>query len=137
MIEVCCAIILKGSEILAVQRGPNSSHSWKWEFPGGKVNADETAEQCIVREIEEELTISIHVVKRLLSVEFEYDQTRHICLTPFVCTILLGEINMTEHVSQRWLAMDEWESLDWLSADKELILRNQEELKLLVSVNRR
>ena len=55
MIEVCCAIILKESKILAVQRGPESSHPWKWEFPGGKVNPDETVEECIVREISEEI----------------------------------------------------------------------------------
>jgi len=51
MIEVCCSIILKGSKILAVQWGTESSHPWKWEFPGGKIQVDETAEQCIVREI--------------------------------------------------------------------------------------
>jgi 8-oxo-dGTP pyrophosphatase MutT (NUDIX family) len=54
MIAVCCAIILKNSKILAVQRGVESSHPNQWEFPGGKIHANETAEQCIIREIEEE-----------------------------------------------------------------------------------
>ncbi|MDP2113643.1 MAG: NUDIX domain-containing protein [Bacteroidota bacterium] len=72
MIDVCCAFILKESKILAVQRGPESSHPWKWEFPGGKINSGETAEESIIREIEEELTIRIEVLNQLVPVEFDY-----------------------------------------------------------------
>ena len=60
MIEVSCAIIIKDSKILAVQRGPESSHPWKWEFPGGKIHPGETAAECVIREIEEELQLRIH-----------------------------------------------------------------------------
>lgn len=132
MIEVCCAIILKESKILAVQRGPESSHPWKWEFPGGKVSPDETVEQCIVREISEELTIGIGVLTQLAPVEFDYG-SRQICLIPFVCQIISGEIILTEHVAQRWLDFDELISVDWSGADRELILKNQESLKLLLA----
>jgi 8-oxo-dGTP diphosphatase len=72
MIDVCCAFILKESRILAVRRGPKSSHPWKWEFPGGKINAGETAEESIIREIEEELTVRIEVLNQLVPVEFDY-----------------------------------------------------------------
>ncbi|HEY3370089.1 MAG TPA: (deoxy)nucleoside triphosphate pyrophosphohydrolase [Prolixibacteraceae bacterium] len=133
MIEVCCAIIVKESKILAVQRGPKSSHPWKWEFPGGKVNLDETAEQCIVREIEEELTIRVVAMDRLSSVEFAYVDRAQISLIPFVCQILSGEITLREHSAQCWFHFDEWEALDWLEADRELILKNQTRLKYLVS----
>lgn len=122
--------------MLAVQRGPKSGHPLKWEFPGGKTDLGETAEQCIVREIEEELTIRIGIINRIATVEFTYLQARQICLVPFVCQIISGEITLTEHVAQCWLAFDEWESLDWLDADRELILKNQERLKLLVLGNR-
>ena len=130
MIEVCCAIILKESKILAVQRGPKSNHPWKWEFPGGKVNSAETAEECIVREISEELTIRIEIQNQLVPVEFDYG-SKQIRLIPFVCKIISGEIILTEHVAQRWLNLDEYKTLNWSGADRELILKNQENLKLL------
>lgn len=135
MIEVCCAIIVKESKILAVQHGPNSKHPWKWEFPGGKINPYESAEQCIAREIEEELTIRVEVLLKLSNIEFCYLEADAICLIPFVCKIISGEINRSEHIAHRWITMDEWESLDWLEADRQLILRNLQELKLLQQTN--
>jgi len=130
MIEVCCAIVVKGSKILAVQHGPKSGHPWKWEFPGGKTDLDETAEQCIVREIEEELNIEIEIIHQLVSVDFDYGN-KQICLVPFICQILSGDINLTEHIAQCWFTFDEWEALDWLDADCKLILTNQDNLKLI------
>lgn len=135
MIEVCCAIILKGSNLLAVQRGPKSNHPWKWEFPGGKINLDETAPQCIVREIVEELSVGIEIIHQFSSVEFNYGPG-YICLVPFACRILRGEIMLTEHVAQRWFELKNWESIDWLEADRELIRQNYAGLELLVSENR-
>lgn len=136
MIEVCCAIILNKSKILAVQRGPESSHPWKWEFPGGKINSDETAEQCVVREISEELTIMITVLTQLVPVEFDYG-SKQIRLIPFICKIISGEIILTEHVDQRWLNFDECITLEWSGADKELILKNQERLQSMLLGNNR
>ena len=135
MIEVCCAIIVKESKILAVQRGPESRHPWKWEFPGGKINPDETAEEGIVREIEEELILEIEVVKPLLGIEFAYGEAEPFRLTPFVCRILSGKINLTEHIAQRWLSLEELETMDWQDADRELIQKNQKELQLLLKGN--
>lgn len=131
MIKVCCAIIVKGSKMLAVQRGPESNHPWKWEFPGGKINALETAEQCIIREIEEELKVRIEICESLLSVEFDYGKGS-ISLFPFVCRIVEGQIHLTEHFAQRWIAFEEWESVDWLDADRDLIMKNRERLKILL-----
>lgn len=130
MIDVCCAFILKEEKILAVQRGPESSHPWKWEFPGGKMNAGETAEESIVREIEEELTVRIEVLNQLVPVEFDYG-SKQIRLIPFVCKITSGDIKLTEHIAMHWLEFEELLSVDWSGADRELILRNQESLKLL------
>lgn len=131
MIEVCCAIILKESRILAVQHGPGSSHPLKWEFPGGKILPGETAQQCIGREISEELTIQIEVQYQLTPVEFDYG-SKQIKLIPFVCKITSGEILLTEHFAKQWLTMNELTDTDWLQADRELILKNQENLKLLL-----
>lgn len=130
MIDVCCAIIMKGQKILAVQRGPKSSHPWQWEFPGGKIHPDETVGECIVREIEEELNIRIEVLDQLFPVGFDYG-SKQICLIPFVCKIVSGEIMLTEHIAKRWFDFAEWETFDWSGADRELIYKNQEKLKTL------
>ena len=128
MIEVSCAIVITDSKILAVQRGPESSHPLKWEFPGGKIHPEETAAQCVVREIEEELMLRIEVLFQLESVEFDYG-TKQIRLIPFVCKITSGELILNEHVAKCWFNLDEWQTIDWSGADCELILKNQDSIK--------
>ncbi len=131
MIEVSCAIIINDSKILAVQRGPKSSNPLKWEFPGGKIQPNETAEQCIVREIEEELNVTIGLLYKLESVDFDY-VTKQIKLIPFVCRMIKGEILLTEHIAKLWFDLNNWKTLDWSAADYELILKNQEKLNQMV-----
>jgi len=133
MIEVSCAIITKDSKILAVQRGPESSHPWKWEFPGGKIHPDETAAQCVIREIEEELLLRIEVLEQLEYIEFDYG-TKQIQLIPFICKITSGDIILTEHVNKCWFKLDNWQTIDWSDADLELILKNQENIKTRIAI---
>ena len=128
MIEVSCAIIIKDSKILAVQRGLGSSHPMKWEFPGGKIHHGETAQQCVVREIEEELKVQVYVLSQLEQVDFDYG-TKKIRLIPFICKISSGELILTEHVAKCWLDIDDWQTLEWLGADYQLILKNQERIR--------
>lgn len=116
--------------MLAVQRGPESSHPMKWEFPGGKIQENETAEHAIVREIQEELLVQIGELTPLDSIVFDYGE-KQIGLIPFVCKINSGQIILTEHMAMQWFSLDEWESIDWAGADRELILKNLESLKLL------
>ena len=120
--------------LLAVQRGPESSHPWQWEFAGGKIHPDETAQECIVRECIEELCVRIEIIAQLESVEFDYSskQTR---LIPFVCKISSGEITLTEHSAQHWFSIDQWKAIDWLGADHELIIKNQESLRQILVEN--
>lgn len=129
MIEVSCAIIIKDSRILVVQHGPKSSHPWKWEFPGGKIHPDETAAQCVVREIEEELRLRIEVLEQLEYIEFDYG-SKQIRLIPFICRIASGDIILTEHVDKCWFTFDQWQKIDWSGADYELILKNQERIRM-------
>jgi 8-oxo-dGTP diphosphatase len=133
MIEVSCAIIIKDSKILAVQRGPESSHPWKWEFPGGKIHPDETAAQCVIREIEEELRLRIEVQEQLEYIEFDYG-IKQIRLIPFICKIASGEIVLTEHVAKCWFDLDEWQTIDWSGADHELILKNQKSIEARIKI---
>jgi 8-oxo-dGTP diphosphatase len=130
MIQVCCAIIIKDSRILAVQHGADSRYPYLWEFPGGKIKPDETAEQCIIREIEEELSVRIRIINQIASIEFKYGN-KQIILIPFVCVIDSGEIILTEHIARQWFHIDEWKHINWLDADRELIIRNIETLKPL------
>lgn len=135
MIEVSCAIIINDSKILAVQRGPQSSHPWKWEFPGGKIHSDETAAQCVMREIKEELRLRIDVLVQLECIEFDYG-AKQIRLIPFICKIASGDIILTEHVDICWFDIDQWQTIDWSGADRELILKNQKSIKIGMTGNK-
>jgi 8-oxo-dGTP diphosphatase len=132
MIEVSCAIIISDSKILAVQRGRGSSHPWKWEFPGGKINPDETAAQCIIREIEEELQLRIEVQEQLEYIEFDYGP-KQIRLIPFICRIAYGDLILTEHAAKYWFDFDQWQMIEWSGADREQILKNQERIRMEIS----
>jgi 8-oxo-dGTP diphosphatase len=100
----------------------------KWEFPGGKIHHGETAEQCVVREIDEELKVQVYVLSQLEQVDFDYG-TKKIRLIPFICKITSGELILTEHVAKRCLDIDDWQTLEWLGADYQLILKNQERIR--------
>jgi 8-oxo-dGTP diphosphatase len=134
MIQVCCAIIIKDSRILAAQHGADTSHPYLWEFPGGKIKPDETSEQCIIREIEEELSVKIRVLIKLDSIEYNYG-FKQICLIPFACVIDTGELILKQHIALQWFDIDKWSNIDWLEADRELIIRNYESLKSFMNSN--
>jgi 8-oxo-dGTP diphosphatase len=72
MINVTCAIIIFGNKILAAQRSEKMKLPLKWEFPGGKVEENENNEECIVREIKEEINVEIEIVKKLANSIYDY-----------------------------------------------------------------
>ena len=120
MIDVTCAIILLGDEVLAVRRARGMHLAGHWEFPGGKIEPGETAEDCIIREIFEELNIRIRPVEKLIPVEHHYPG-KSIRLIPFICDIIKGQIQLAEHAESRWVKSSELASLDWATADWKLI----------------
>ena len=87
-----------------------------------------------MKRIEEELIVRIRVVARLEPVDFDYG-IKQICLIPFVCKIVSGEIRLTEHIARRWVGFDQWKDIDWSGADRKLILKNQESLIYQVREN--
>ena len=88
MINVTCAVIRnEEDEILIVQRGEATDHPFKWEFPGGKLAPEETEEDCIIREIDEELSIEVVICGQLPEVEYDYGH-KEIKLIPFICYTL-------------------------------------------------
>ncbi|MDQ7949546.1 MAG: (deoxy)nucleoside triphosphate pyrophosphohydrolase [Pedobacter sp.] len=117
MIDVACAIIInERKEILVTQRSASMKLSLKWEFPGGKIEKDESAEACLIREIKEELDINIIIKQALKPNEYHYNDFS-IRLIPFICEITSGEIKLTEHAAYIWLQKDKLGELDWAEAD--------------------
>jgi 8-oxo-dGTP diphosphatase len=117
MIHVTCAIIEKGNQILCAQRSERMPLPLKWEFPGGKVEAGEALEDCIVREIKEELGLQVLVKEKLPKSIFDYGAGKEICLYPFICHIHSGTISLKEHKQVVWLPVNELKELDWAAAD--------------------
>ncbi len=88
----------------------------KWEFPGGKVEPNETSEECLIREIKEELGIEIEIEKSLTAHTHHYPSVT-IRLIPFVCKHISGNITLKEHANLKWLNANELLDLDWADAD--------------------
>jgi 8-oxo-dGTP diphosphatase len=126
MIKVTCAIILFNSKIIVTQRSENMSLPLKWEFPGGKLEENESELECIKREIKEELNIEIDVVNQLSNSIFDYG-TFKINLIPFIANHISGEILLTEHKNYKLLDKTNLLNLDWADADIPIV---EEFLKL-------
>nr|NQU90137.1 8-oxo-dGTP diphosphatase MutT [Bacteroidota bacterium] len=116
MIDVTCAIIEKEGKILAARRAHGQHLAGMWEFPGGKIEPGETAEECIVREIMEELNILIRICKKLEPVEYDYPE-KSIRLIPFVCATDNDEVVLVDHSDFRWFGLDEIYEVVWAAAD--------------------
>ena len=121
MIKVTCALIVNNQNcILAAQRSQTMSLPLKWEFPGGKIEPDETAEDCLIREIKEELNIEIKIIHALPPNTHTYPKIT-IELIPFICEHINGEIILKEHAQFKWLQTNELLALDWADADVPIV----------------
>ena len=123
IIEVVAAVIFDAEgRIFATQRGYGEWKGW-WEFPGGKIEAGETPQEALKREIREELDAEIEVGELMKIIEYDYPKF-HLKMQCFHCR-LLGRVTLKEHEAAKWLAPKELQSVRWLPADDEII----EELK--------
>ena len=117
MISVTCAIIRnEENEILVVQRGEKTDHPFKWEFPGGKLRDGETEEECIIREIKEELSMEVVICSRAEPVVHDYGHKK-ITLFPFICDTLDELPALSEHVDFKWISPEDLGSVDFCEAD--------------------
>lgn len=116
VIQVTCGIIIKDGKILAAQRSEKMKLSLKWEFPGGKLQEGETEEECLKREIREELNIEIVIDYKLTPIRHDYPDV-HIQLIPFVAKYVSGTLQLHEHEQANWYTKNELLSLDWAPAD--------------------
>lgn len=117
MTLVTCAIIENSKgQVLATQRSEAMSLPMKWEFPGGKVEQNETYAQTVLREVKEELSIEIRVKKQLQEVVYHYPGFS-ITLIPFICEYLSGQTKLQEHQAFVWLTPNQLLDMDWAAAD--------------------
>lgn len=119
-INVVAAIIHDAQgRIFATQRGYGEWKDW-WEFPGGKVEAGEGAEEALQREIREELETHIVIERLVTTVEYDYPSF-HLTMHCFLCHVESGSLTLKEHEAARWLSKDELHSVRWLPADLEVV----------------
>jgi 8-oxo-dGTP diphosphatase len=117
MIDVTCAIIRnEDEEVLVVQRGEKTDHPFKWEFPGGKTTHDESNEECIIREVNEELSMDIVICGQLNPVEHNYGH-KQIRLIPFICDTLDDLPLLAEHLAFKWIPAIDLVNVDFSEAD--------------------
>ena len=119
VINVVAAIIKKNNKVFITQRG-HGEFKGKWEFPGGKVEVGETPEDAVVREIKEEL-------KSEVKVERYYDEINDVrgdsCFNVkfFICSLVSGELELTEHLASKWVEPKEINEKDFMEADKSML----------------
>ena len=120
-IKVVAAIIIKDGLLFATQRGYGAYKDW-WEFPGGKIEAGETPEAALKREIREELDTEISVDEFLMTVEYEYPEF-FVTMDCFICSVVSGHLTLLEHEAAKWLPLtDPWQ-VKWLPSDIEVVQR--------------
>lgn len=120
--EVVAAIIRSKNKILCVKRGKSKYDyiSDKYEFPGGKIEAGETREETIKREILEELEMVIEIQQEFLTVTHHYPDFS-ITMHSFLCSCENPNVTLTEHIDFKWLSADELPNLDWAGADLPIV----------------
>lgn len=119
-LQVVCAIISIDHKFLVVQRSEKMNLPLKWEFPGGKIEPNETEEDCIKREIMEELNIEVTLKRRLTPSYFDYPNTS-IELIPFLANYKCGELTLKEHKQYKIINKEELSSLNWADADLPIV----------------
>lgn len=125
-VHVVAAVIRDGDRIFATQRGYGEQKDG-WEFPGGKIEAGETPQQALVREIREELDTGITVGDRLTTIEYDYPAF-HLSMQCFWAAICGGEPVLKEHEAAKWLRAEELDDVSWLPADLTIIPLIKEKL---------
>ncbi len=125
-IHVACAIIERDGLVLAAQRSAAMILPLKWEFPGGKIDPGESPQDCLKRELVEEMGVCINIVKSLSLTTHHYP-TFTVTLYPYICCIASGGIVLHEHSAIDWLLPADLLRLDWAEADGPVVeeYRNQ------------
>ena len=129
-ISVVAAVIIRtdsngSKQVFATQRGYGEYKDW-WEFPGGKIEAGESPEAALARELREELATEISVGDYIDTIEYDYPAF-HLSMRCYECSIISGKLELLEHENACWLTKENLRTVNWLPADL-LILDKVEEL---------
>jgi len=115
-IKVVGAVFTRNGKVLAAKRGPDKALPGLWEFPGGKIEPGESAEQALRRELAEELRVEVEVGEYLTTTIHEYDFGT-VSLSTYFVDLPTAEPQLTEHVELRWLDKHELFDVEWAPAD--------------------
>ena len=133
-IEVVAAVIRRGNEIFATQRGYGEFTDWG-EFPGGKMEAGESPEEALKREIREELDATIEVGELIQTVEWDYPSF-HLTMHCFWCELACEALHLNEHEAAAWLSADNLGSVKWLPADRDILVEIGKVLRSGLSIRK-
>lgn len=118
-IEVSAALIVNDNKMLIAKRSGGEFDDM-WEFPGGKIEPNETKEETVIREIKEELDLDITVSSHLISIQYAYP-TFNLEMHVYICKIISGELVLNEHADFAWTTQDEIDNFNWIPADIEVV----------------
>ena len=130
MLVVAAAIILNEDKVLIAQREEGSNMEFKWEFPGGKLEVNETPEQCLKREIREELDIEIEPVEIYKAVRHKY-KDKDILLLAYICKYVKGEGQTLECNDFKWIHKDQLGEYEYTPADVTIVEKLKNDYKYL------
>lgn len=119
-LEIAAGVIFQNDKVLIGQRKFEDKFGGKWEFPGGKLERSELPEDCIVRELKEELDIVVKNFEHFFSYVHEYALIR-LVVHSFLIKDYIGDISLNEHEIVKWVDLKELEDYDFLEADREII----------------
>lgn len=125
MKDVTAAIIIKNNQILIMRRAANEKHAGGWEFPGGKVELNETPQECLRRELFEELSIDAEINDLFAESIYEYKQGS-IRLLAYFAEIIKGKINLSVHDRYEWVDASDLTRYDLLPADVPIAMKLRE-----------
>ena len=135
-VEVVCAIIVNSNnEVFCCKRGPGALEGF-WEFPGGKVEPNETLEETIIREIKEELSSTVKPIKYVGSVYHEYNNIEKpfaITLHGYICDLIKGDLTLSEHTEKKWVK--NWYLADYSFAEADVVLLNKAIISGLLKID--
>lgn len=119
-IKVVAAIIKKENQIMIAQR-IKGEFAGQWEFPGGKIEVGETAQEALKREIMEEMELEINVEDFLITAEYDYS-TFHLSMDCFICSLESNDIHLHDHIAIQWIDLDtDIKNINWVPADVQVI----------------
>jgi len=118
-VDVACAVIVRNGKFLICKRSERMELPLKWEFPGGKIEKNETPIQAVIREMKEELNMYVHVFERLTPIEWEYPRvSQWVKIYPYWCTVnSIDEPYLVEHEAYEWVSPSNFGDYDWAQAD--------------------